>query len=130
MLFIFPAGFNLQWRLSSVDMRKISEAVVQRCSVKKVSLKISQNSPENTFVSGLQLYIKKRLRHRCFPVNFAKCSRTPSVVAYETFLIKSTFSGFLTKFSLNLFYFEVVSSTKLIRLTVSFDNFLKVVTQD
>ena len=43
-----------------------TEAVVQRCSVKKVFLKISQNSQENTCVGvsflqvlGLQLYEKR-----------------------------------------------------------------------
>ena len=35
---------------------KKSEAIVRRCSVKKVFLKISQNSQENTW--GLQLYLK------------------------------------------------------------------------
>ena len=32
------------------------EAVVQRCSVKKVFLEISQNSKENNCAWGLQLY--------------------------------------------------------------------------
>ena len=36
-----------------------SEAVVRRCSVKKLFLKISKSSQENAW-------------HRCFPVNFAK----------------------------------------------------------
>ena len=57
--------------------------VVQRCSVKKLFLKISQNSQENTCarVSSLiklQPYvIKKETLARCFPVNFAKFLRTP-----------------------------------------------------
>ena len=41
-------------------MEKLSEAVVQKCSVKKVFLEISQNSQENNCArvsfSGLQLY--------------------------------------------------------------------------
>ena len=68
------------------------EAVSRRCSVKKVFLKISQNSQKNTcarvsFLIKLQAIagvlrrsatlLKKRLWHRCFPVNFAKFSRTP-----------------------------------------------------
>ena len=66
-----------------------TEAVVWRCSVKNVFLKISQNSLENTCARvsfliklyaseawGLHLY-KKRDWHRCFPVNFAKYLRTP-----------------------------------------------------
>ena len=51
------------------------------CSVKKIFLKISQNSQENTstrvsFLIKLQAppatLLKKRLLNRCFPVNFAK----------------------------------------------------------
>ena len=55
--------------------------------VLKVQIKISQNSPENTYsrvsflvklqALGLQLHFKKRLRHRCFPVNFVKLLKTP-----------------------------------------------------
>ena len=48
-----------------------SEAVVQRCSVKKVFLEISQNSQEN-----------KSFWHRCFPVNFAKFLRTPCFIEH------------------------------------------------
>ena len=58
----------------------------RRYSVKKVFFKISQNSQENTCarvsffkkVACLRAAtIKKRFWHRCFPVNFAKCLRTP-----------------------------------------------------
>ena len=61
------------------------EAVVIRCSVKKVFLEISQNSQENTCArasfliklqaSGLQLYQKRDSAHSCFPVNFTKFLR-------------------------------------------------------
>ena len=54
---------------------------------KKVFLKISQNSQGNTCVgvsffnkvAGLSLVtlLKKRLQHRCFPMNLAKFLRTP-----------------------------------------------------
>ena len=57
-----------------------------RCFVKKVFLKISQNSQENTClrvsffneVAGLRLstLLKERLWHRYFPVNFAQFLRT------------------------------------------------------
>ena len=72
------------------------EAVAQRCSVKKVFLEIWQNSQKNTSarvffnkVAGLRpaTVLKKRLCHRCFPVNFEKISRntfsyrTPPVAA-------------------------------------------------
>ena len=59
----------------------------QRCFVKKVFLEISQNSQESTcartsFSIKLQAaapatLLKKRLWHRCFPMNFAKFLRTP-----------------------------------------------------
>ena len=65
-----------------------TEAVVRRCSLKKVFLKTSQNSQGGKLlcqrlflnkVSGLRpaTLLKKRLWHRCFPVNFAKFSRRP-----------------------------------------------------
>ena len=59
----------------------------QRLSIKTVFLKISQNLQENTCasasffnnVAGLRsaTLLKKRLWHRCFPVNFAKFLGTP-----------------------------------------------------
>ena len=55
----------------------------RRCSIKKLFLKISQNSQENTcarvsFLVKLEsTLLKKRLWHWCFPVNFAKFFRTP-----------------------------------------------------
>ena len=45
------------------------EAVVQRCSVKKVFLKVAGLRPATL--------LKKRLWHKCFPVNFVKFLRTP-----------------------------------------------------
>ena len=65
-----------------------TEAVARKRSVKKMFLEISQNSQENTsakdsFLTKLQALclrratlLKKRLWHRCFPVNFAKFLRT------------------------------------------------------
>ena len=57
-----------------------SEAVVQRYSVEKVFLEIWQNSQENTcartsFLIKLQA-LKRKVWHRCFPVNFLKFLRT------------------------------------------------------
>ena len=64
------------------SVNSYSEAVVWRCSVKKV-LEILENSPENTFarVSFLiylqaSTLLKKRVRYRFYPVNFAKFLRT------------------------------------------------------
>ena len=55
-----------------------TEAVARKCSVKKVFLKISQNSRENNCarVSFLKsALLKKKLLHRRFPVNSAKISK-------------------------------------------------------
>ena len=69
--------------------QKGTDAVAQRCYIKKVFLKIPQNSLEKTCVrvsfviklqaSGLRpvTLLKKVPWHRCFPVNFAKFLRTP-----------------------------------------------------
>ena len=60
---------------------KVSKAVVRRYSLKKVFLKISQNSQENTcardsFLIEPATLLKKDLWYRYFPVNFAKFLRT------------------------------------------------------
>ena len=66
---------------------KNAEPVVRRSSVKKLFLEVSQNSQEKTPVSEsffnkvaslrTATLFKKRLWHRCFPVNFAIFLRTP-----------------------------------------------------
>ena len=88
----------------------VIEAAVQRCSVKKVFLKISQYSQDKTcpgvsFLSklqawGLQLYWK-RLSHRCFPMNFAIFLRTPFYIKHLWWL--------LLKLLFN--YISIISST-------------------
>ena len=75
---------------------KYLEAVVQRCSVIKVFLEISQNSQESTCARASILIklqaspltlLKKRLWHRCFSVNFAKFLRTPSLKEHLWWLL-------------------------------------------
>ena len=53
------------------------EAVVQRCSVKKIFLKISRNSQENTCARVSW----------CFPMNFVKFLRTPISIEYHWWLL-------------------------------------------
>ena len=79
------------------------EAVVQRCSVKKVFLEISKNPQENTCdrvsfliklqASGLRSapLLKKRLWHRCFPVDFTKFLRTPFFIEHLWWLLLACF---------------------------------------
>ena len=82
------------------------EAVVQRCSVKKVFLEISRNSQENTCarVSLLQAapaaLLKKRLWHSCFPVNSAKFLRTPLFTEHLWWL--------LLELHLQMFFFIIM----------------------
>ena len=63
-----------------------TDAVIPRCSTKQTFLKILKNLLENTCAgvifnkfASLKVcnFIKKRLYHRCFPVNFAKFLTTP-----------------------------------------------------
>ena len=60
----------------------MSEAVVHRCSVIKVLLKISRNSQENTNVGASGMQLNNRLRQMCFPVNFEKSFRTHFLIEH------------------------------------------------
>ena len=65
------------------------EAVIQRCSIKKVFLKILQNLQENPcaripFLINLQF--KKRLWQRCSPVNIVKFLETPFFIKHLRWL--------------------------------------------
>ena len=101
------------------------EVVSRRCSFQKVFLKISQNSQENKcarvsfliIVLAASIFIKKRLWHRCFPVNFADFLRTPfyrtPLVATSQYCIfflycisvaPDSISVIALKFSLRIFF--------------------------
>ena len=77
------------------------DAIVQRCSVKRVFLEISQNLQENTCArasfliklraSGTGTGVSKRLWHRCFPVNFVKFLRTPFFTEHLRWLLLTNF---------------------------------------
>ena len=47
---------KLKTKYLQIDLYNDSEADFYKCSVKKVFLKIPQNSHENTCATGLQLY--------------------------------------------------------------------------
>ena len=89
-------AFAIFWSGSIFLTSEKIEAVVQRCSVKKLFLKISQNSQENTCarvffskVVGLRpaILLKMRLWNRCLPVNFAKFLRTPIFIEHLRWLL-------------------------------------------
>ena len=86
-----PILKSISERLLQMSLNKFrtlplsSEAVVRRCSVKKVFIEILENSRENTcarvsFLIKLQVrpatFLKNRLWRRCFPVNFGIFLRT------------------------------------------------------
>ena len=84
---IFISLFSCQWLIALFTrvllrvtvyyyyVTYASEAAVKSCSIKKAFLEISQNSQENAYARVS--FLKKRLWHRCFPVNFSKFLRTP-----------------------------------------------------
>ena len=82
-----PMTVNAYFNPSQNEIGKFNsiEAVVQRCPVKTVLLKCSQNSeretpvPESLFnIAGLRpaTLLKKRPWHRCFHLDFGKFLRT------------------------------------------------------
>ena len=88
-----------KWRLLLQSNLTDAEAVIRRCSVKKVFLEISQNSQENTCAKVsflIKLHAsphspatlsKKRLLQRCFPVNFVKFPRTSFTIEHLWWLL-------------------------------------------
>ena len=66
----------------NVSLQHCSETANRSVLLKKMFLKISQNSHEHTcfgisFSAKLLAVIKKKPQHRCFTVNIAKFLRTP-----------------------------------------------------
>ena len=78
---VIPSGFTV--------LLTSPEAATRVVLYKKLLLKILQYSQENTYV-GVS-FIKRRLQHRWFPVNIAKCLRTPILMnSYECRLLRLT----------------------------------------
>ena len=74
-------GFCLCVYFHIIVIRIINAIIIIRSSTisvlqKEVCLKNLQNSQENT-CARVSILLKKKLRHRCFPVNFAKFLKTP-----------------------------------------------------
>ena len=66
----------------AITIQMIIRSSHLKCSVRKVFVEILQNSekppaPGSVVDLGPVTLLKKRLWHRCFPVNFAKFLRTP-----------------------------------------------------
>ena len=83
----FKSNLGLLHSLSPFLAKIFPEAFYQRCFVKKVFLEISQNSQEGTCARVSATLLKKRLWHRCFPMNFAKFLRTPFFTEHLRWLL-------------------------------------------
>ena len=92
---LFPSPFSD----SLPQMSKlISEAAARRVLYKKVLLEILKKLQENTHTRVSATLFKKRLWHRCFPVNFAKFlgapfSQNSSGGCFHQFLLKLSPDG-------------------------------------
>ena len=99
-------------------------------SIKVVFLIISQSSHENNCggahflinwqAGSLQLY-QERLQHRCFPVNFAKCLRTPFCIISENGCSGSFKKFLFNKISTYQSEFRLSCSNLSFALTFLFD---------
>ena len=90
---IYPKVLSVTWLNFTVVKRnsqiwityhqmKFGKGIISRSSIKKLYLKIVKQLCWSLFLNknaDLQSwnFIKKRLQHRCFPVNIAKSLRTP-----------------------------------------------------
>ena len=103
-----------------------AEVVGRRCSVEKVFKEIFKNSMENTCarVSFLikNFIIKKRLWHRCFPVNFAKFLRTPSFTEHLRWLLLKM-RQFITKYKGYYKMWLLLQNAPICTLKASFKHF-------
>ena len=94
----FAEKWKGRWCHWSPAVAKSSVAVIQRCSVKKVILQISQNSLEKTCirvsifnkVSDFRhaTLLKKRLQHWCFPINITKSLRIAFFIEHLQWLLR------------------------------------------
>ena len=97
-MFYFPEQYGGTQKAIKVNQDN-AEGVIWRCSVKKVFLEILQNSREST-CARVSFLLKKRLCHKCFPVNFSKFVRTPFLMEHLWWLLRLLV---ITKYSQQVF---------------------------
>ena len=93
----------------------VLEAATRGVLSEKVFIKISQKWQGNSFIKAATLF-KKRPRHRCFPVNFAKFLRT-------SFFLQNSSGGLLLGFWIHLLEY-VVLIPNWSKLYMHFSDFL------
>ena len=112
---------KLSLKLLSKYAKESTESVSWKCSLKKVFLKIPQNSQENKhlcqslcFSKGAGLrpatLLKKSLWHTCFPVNLVKFLRSPFFIEHPWWLLLNLkLQNCNSVFLSNLFHFSLLS---------------------
>ena len=94
--------------------KQSTEAAVRRCSSKRLLLKIhniQRKAPELRSLFNKVAGLKKRLQHRCFPMNISKFLRTPIFMEHPWWLLLTVNSSTHTfHFSENL---EIANSSKI-----------------
>ena len=94
------------FRSSPLKLVAVKNSAVRRCSSKQLFFIILQNSKETPVlgslfnkVAALKAYsfIKKRLQHRCFPVNIAKFLKTAFIYLYILYLMLTIYSYYYKK---------------------------------
>ena len=101
--------------------RRICRSYHWRCSVKIAVLKnfakfTGKHLCQSLFfnkVAGLslQLYEKKRLWHKCFPVNFTKCLKTPFLENNSGLLLMNlslNLALIMIRISKSFFYYSII----------------------
>ena len=97
-------------------LRPFLKLVVQRCSVKKMFLEISQISQENACA---RVSRDSRFRHRCLPVTLAKFLRIPFLTEHPWWLLLKTLHPIFFFF---LFFFFVINFAQLFFLEMEANN--------
>ena len=123
---------TIQRNLQVIPKCFTQETVVQRCSVKKVFLNISENVLKKTCTrASFFNFIKKRLWHRCFLVNFVKFLGTTIFIEHLWLLLLLCFY-FMTPKMLHILmsHFAHLDIEMLLKSLISHLSYLNVSQQN
>ena len=83
-------NFNLQLLLCRTLLKQPPDMFCKKRAFLKKNWKIHRKTPVlKSFLIKLQAYIKKRLQHKCFPLNIARFLRIPIFIEYLRWLLLS-----------------------------------------
>ena len=97
-----------------------SEAVVRRCSVKKVFLELSQNSQENTCA---RFFVLVKLQASSLQLYFIKKETLTQVISCEFYISKNTSGGCFCHLSK---YFDKLYGNIVHKMQIQMSNFSQV----